>query len=131
MNIIRARAQMVERHGFHPIFFLRTADHGVESEAGVFLALDHPSLTMFGRDDLRLLALIFWRNVPNEHVGGFTDMVVYAHENHFVDFHRCLSTCWKRSEEHTSELQSLLLISYAVLCLKTKQRTYKMSTLSL
>src|SRR3546814_1376734 len=84
---------MVERHGFHPIFFLRMADHGVESEAGVFLALDHPSLTMFGRDDLRLLALIFWRNVPNEHVGGFTDMVVYAHENHFVDFHRCLSTC--------------------------------------
>src|SRR3546814_7034124 len=79
MNIIRARAQMVERHGFHPIFFLRTADHGVESEAGVFLALDHPSLTMFGRDDLRL-----------------------------------------RSEEHTSELQSLMRISYAVLCLKKK-----------
>src|SRR3546814_3461874 len=31
---------------------------------------------------------------------------------------------WKRSEEHTSELQSLMRISYAVFCLKKK----KMST---
>src|SRR3546814_7435789 len=30
-----------------------------------------------------------------------------------------------RSEEHTSELQSLMRISYAVFCLKTKQRTNK------
>src|SRR3546814_2414317 len=27
--------------------------------------------------------------------------------------------CWNRSEEHTSELQSLMRISYAVFCLKT------------
>src|SRR3546814_9655815 len=27
---------------------------------------------------------------------------------------------WSRSEEHTSELQSLMRISYAVFCLKTK-----------
>src|SRR3546814_1400348 len=27
---------------------------------------------------------------------------------------------WRRSEEHTSELQSLMRISYAVLCLKKK-----------
>src|SRR3546814_10739952 len=30
------------------------------------------------------------------------------------------STGWTRSEEHTSELQSLLRISYAVFCLKKK-----------
>src|SRR3546814_5988972 len=29
-----------------------------------------------------------------------------------------------RSEEHTSELQSLMRISYAVFCLKKKTRTY-------
>src|SRR3546814_10886029 len=29
---------------------------------------------------------------------------------------------WKRSEEHTSELQSLMRISYAVFCLKKKKR---------
>src|SRR3546814_3163874 len=28
---------------------------------------------------------------------------------------------WTRSEEHTSELQSIMRISYAVFCLKTKQ----------
>src|SRR3546814_3978490 len=41
------------------------------------------------------------------------------------------STCWptrrmsgvaSRSEEHTSELQSLMRISYAVFCLKTKKK---------
>src|SRR3546814_2954458 len=30
-----------------------------------------------------------------------------------------------RSEEHTSELQSLMRISYAVFCLKTKKHTHK------
>src|SRR3546814_3569125 len=30
-----------------------------------------------------------------------------------------------RSEEHTSELQSLMLISYAVFCLKKKNHEYK------
>src|SRR3546814_2524348 len=30
----------------------------------------------------------------------------------------------RRSEEHTSELQSLMRISYAVFCLKTKTKTH-------
>src|SRR3546814_5395255 len=32
----------------------------------------------------------------------------------------------RRSEEHTSELQSLMRISYAVLCLKKKKRKHTM-----
>src|SRR3546814_3806932 len=32
-------------------------------------------------------------------------------------------TQWTRSEEHTSELQSLMRTSYAVFCLKKKKRT--------
>src|SRR3546814_1739924 len=32
--------------------------------------------------------------------------------------------CGKRSEEHTSELQSLMRISYAVFCLKKKTHQY-------
>src|SRR3546814_6398184 len=32
-------------------------------------------------------------------------------------------TTWHRSEEHTSELQSLMRISYAVFCLKKKNNT--------
>src|SRR3546814_8172661 len=34
-----------------------------------------------------------------------------------------ISTSGNRSEEHTSELQSLMRISYAVLCLKKKKKT--------
>src|SRR3546814_5310295 len=37
--------------------------------------------------------------------------------------HRCVSSM--RSEEHTSELQSLMRISYAVFCLKKKKYTTK------
>src|SRR3546814_2935165 len=33
-----------------------------------------------------------------------------------------------RSEEHTSELQSLMRISYAVFCLKKKRRTHSTSS---
>src|SRR3546814_7190849 len=33
-----------------------------------------------------------------------------------------------RSEEHTSELQSLMRISYAVFCLKKKKKTHKYRT---
>src|SRR3546814_8398320 len=36
-----------------------------------------------------------------------------------VDVHGC-----SRSEEHTSELQSLMRISYAVFCLKKKNKTH-------
>src|SRR3546814_2263651 len=32
---------------------------------------------------------------------------------------------WNRSEEHTSELQSLMRISYAVFCLKKKRNEHK------
>src|SRR3546814_4275970 len=35
----------------------------------------------------------------------------------------------RRSEEHTSELQSLMRISYAVFCLKNKNNTYENTSL--
>src|SRR3546814_14612886 len=38
---------------------------------------------------------------------------------------RIVDTCGGRSEEHTSELQSLMRISYAVFCLKKKNNIYK------
>src|SRR3546814_6085509 len=36
-----------------------------------------------------------------------------------------------RSEEHTSELQSLMRISYAVFCLKKKKQTHQRQTINL
>src|SRR3546814_5610436 len=41
-----------------------------------------------------------------------------------ADFH-----VFSRSEEHTSELQSLMRISYAVFCLKKKKRKYRIRTI--
>src|SRR3546814_8956363 len=41
------------------------------------------------------------------------------------DKRRRLLAKGKRSEEHTSELQSLMRISYAVFCLKKKKNTYR------
>src|SRR3546814_3801843 len=37
----------------------------------------------------------------------------------------------RRSEEHTSELQSLMRISYAVFCLKKKNQKYNKTTITL
>src|SRR3546814_6196328 len=46
--------------------------------------------------------------------------------------HSSISTIEPRSEEHTSELQSLMRLSYAVFCLKTQkfdhETTYKSNT---
>src|SRR3546814_3278951 len=39
------------------------------------------------------------------------------------------STSVSRSEEHTSELQSLMRISYAVFCLKKKKKTFNNNSL--
>src|SRR3546814_4187731 len=39
-----------------------------------------------------------------------------------------LATFMFRSEEHTSELQSLMRISYAVLCLKTQKHQYALQS---
>src|SRR3546814_2827906 len=41
-----------------------------------------------------------------------------------LEFGKLLRTDKERSEEHTSELQSLMRISYAVFCLKKKKETY-------
>src|SRR3546814_4385085 len=67
------------------------------------------------------------RDVPNDfnviiEIPAHADPVKYEVDKEtgalFVD--RFLSTPMRRSEEHTSELQSLMRISYAVFCLKKK-----------
>src|SRR3546814_14750378 len=42
---------------------------------------------------------------------------------HPRDHPHAVGCAWLRSEEHTSELQSLMRISYAVFCLKKKKHT--------
>src|SRR3546814_1902386 len=43
-----------------------------------------------------------------------------THAHRFVLLRQCAIDLCPRSEEHTSELQSLMRISYAVFCLKKK-----------
>src|SRR3546814_9896139 len=51
---------------------------------------------------------------------------------HFDAIDRSANGCAEyRSEEHTSELQSLMRISYAVFCLKKKKKIYKKNTKTL
>src|SRR3546814_9762026 len=49
---------------------------------------------------------------------GFAFILLYVNSRSVGDF----GTFEYRSEEHTSELQSLMRISYAVFCLKKKQQ---------
>src|SRR3546814_3615926 len=44
----------------------------------------------------------------------------YKHQGFHVPSFRLRQEVFRRSEEHTSELQSLMRISYAVFCLKKK-----------
>src|SRR3546814_8450692 len=55
--------------------------------------------------------------------GPFQNRTVIAPSWIMASFKRNLIFYAIRSEEHTSELQSLMRISYAVFCLKTKKKT--------
>src|SRR3546814_1092878 len=56
-----------------------------------------------------------WRNARTKSGRGKPSAILSAHNNGVQTAHRF------RSEEHTSELQSLMRISYAVFCLKKKK----------
>src|SRR3546814_1775416 len=51
--------------------------------------------------------------------------MTYDEVRHFADSWGLIVMVAMRSEEHTSELQSLMRISYAVFCLKKKKTTNK------
>src|SRR3546814_6536035 len=55
--------------------------------------------------------------------GGFTDVVARLVSRHLEQKLGQTFVVENRSEEHTSELQSLMRISYAVFCLKKKMNT--------
>src|SRR3546814_2632948 len=54
--------------------------------------------------------------------------VALADDGHIAGYYTLAATS-VRSEEHTSELQSLMRISYAVFCLKKKKKTTTTATL--
>src|SRR3546814_7449553 len=76
----------------------------------------HPDLAMDAQDrerDIRRSQ----RLVPREHV------LIHAVDQRPVEIEEEGIAYHRRSEEHTSELQSLMRNSYAVLCLKKTKKT--------
>src|SRR3546814_2664087 len=61
----------------------------------------------------------------NEVVDALNDLIAYGHDLQVELQNHLLGDLFEtavRSEEHTSELQSLMRISYAVFCLKKKNK---------
>src|SRR3546814_1633815 len=77
---------------------------------------------------VRNLDVILWGEaylvITDEATNGLKVLrLLMEHENKDKVILRALNPDFSRSEEHTSELQSLMRISYAVFCLKKKNKT--------
>src|SRR3546814_9720152 len=67
-----------------------------------------------------LFSLLHQRRLPQLFIAHAFQMVLVGH---IARKRRSqIAQCLARSEEHTSELQSLMRISYAVFCLKKKKK---------
>src|SRR3546814_7489158 len=76
--------------------------------------------------DLAMTGMPGMANHAPMKIGGATTAVGEDGKTLIVTLARPLTAgSYKRSEEHTSELQSLMRISYAVFCLKTKHHNHK------
>src|SRR3546814_7029067 len=78
---------------------------------GVFAALDRPFVAVVVLHRRRRIATAVQFTDRVEERGATEPRLVAVEDNHTVQL---------RSEEHTSELQSLMRITYAVLCFKKK-----------
>src|SRR3546814_9966708 len=92
-------------------------DSGLPSEA---LRYYYAAKSSGGVDDLDLNLSDFVARVNSDVVGKFVNLASRCAGSIHKRFDGRLAEALPRSEEHTSELQSLMRISYAVFCLKKK-----------
>src|SRR3546814_9901693 len=87
-----------------------------QTESGHPIAVMGPQTGYYNPQLLWEAAVVSHGGTPYEFAArGITTVnLPYIVIGHGLDF------AWRRSEEHTSELQSLMRISYAVFCLKQK-----------
>src|SRR3546814_10835777 len=78
-----------------------------------------PTCEIFGRHAIFGTAMVLQTNTP-EFIAESQQKIVMIE---MFGSEQCAGLA--RSEEHTSELQSLMRISYAVFCLKKKTKTLK------
>src|SRR3546814_5347873 len=81
------------------------------------------TVTVTGPGDGEISTEWYGKNIAEDNVGPVTDVLPFTVSTGLdVDLEMDLATATMRSEEHTSELQSLMRISYAVFCLKKKKK---------
>src|SRR3546814_6379935 len=101
---------------------LRGTEHG----AAILVDLDMQGVTEFGDNAVVVRARI--KTLPGSQWGvgrAYNEIVKRVFDERGIEMpfpHRTIYF-GERSEEHTSELQSLMRISYAVFCLKKKTQT--------
>src|SRR3546814_8315975 len=93
---------------------LHPVQRGQVQRAKIFVAL--------GEDVLPPRLLLDEEGFQRLHVRA-VELVLQRLQPAWVQPYRVVHDVPPRSEEHTSELQSLMRISYAVFCLKKKQNT--------
>src|SRR3546814_10299560 len=89
------------------------------------VTLNQRAGSLLGKAGMGLEYLLFRRgplSMAPSQLGAFTKSDP-ARETPDLQYHVQPLSLDKRSEEHTSELQSLMRISYAVFCLKKKKKT--------
>src|SRR3546814_3320523 len=112
---LRPTAEDMQETSPQDIVVFREALIRNKTREGLF-ASEGEEITFLGGQLFRT-RLHFPANVPT----GFYDVEVFMLQNGSVV--HAQTTPLIRSEEHTSELQSLMRISYAVFCLTTQKQT--------
>src|SRR3546814_3459580 len=69
-------------------------------------------------------------SVVSGHIRGLTNTIPLHVEILYNEYNFSAAFAVARSEEHTSELQSLMRISYAVFCLTKKRQTSQQPTIN-
>src|SRR3546814_14761727 len=93
---------------------------------GFFLMIRRPPIST--RTDTLFPYTTLCRSLPAYASGGAAGMDVVAAETLTLrpGARHAVATGFARSEEHTSELQSLMRISYSVFCLKKKKKLIRL-----
>src|SRR3546814_3582302 len=94
---------------------LAAADVGIAMGSGTDVAIESAGITLLRGD---LLGIVRARHLSHATMANIR-------QNLFFAFAYNVAGIPVRSEEHTSELQSLMRISYAVFCLKKKRKHNK------
>src|SRR3546814_7293813 len=125
----------IAEFGWHCVHILAEGQHVEYSfTVGLFQNYGHPELIIFGlssdvaRQILSVAAHEAKRGAPLD-LSLPTDALLHGYSCCFAEVPVSEYYEHVRSEEHTSELQSLMRNSYAVFCLKKKKAKYTKHTI--